>query len=142
MYNFDGCNFSHEYMMTFMNAKRSSGNKTASTLEREICETFHKIQNSFYSVVNAFTALERKHDEIVGRITRRQKEAKMLNNIMKIIVFLKRWVLYFEQGYSMGTKFFWFYGSCINHMQQFDRNSRESCLAGKYLQSIGLKYVK
>ena len=31
--------------------------------KREICETLHYIKNSFHSAVNAFTALERKHDE-------------------------------------------------------------------------------
>ena len=30
-------------------------------------------------------------------------------------------------------------GNCINHLQQFDKNSRKSCLAGLYLQSLGLK---
>ena len=29
--------------------------------------------------------------------------------------------------------------NCIDHQQKFNKNSRESCLAGKYLQSLGLK---
>ena len=32
--------------------------------------------------------------------------------------------------------------NCLNHLQQLNRNTRESCLAGKYLQSIGLKCVE
>ena len=30
-------------------------------------------------------------------------------------------------------------GNFLNHLQQFNKNSRESCLAGLYLPSVGLK---
>ena len=29
--------------------------------------------------------------------------------------------------------------NCLDHLQQFNKNSRESCLAGLYLHSVGLK---
>ena len=84
------------------------------------------------------------------------EETKVHKHIVRIIVLLKRWLLKIEQGICMGTKdkkhpdikwignkasyHFGFMGNCLDHLQQFDKNSRESCLAGKYLQSIGLKH--
>ena len=32
--------------------------------------------------------------------------------------------------------------NCLDHLQQFNRNSRESCLACKYLQFIGSKFME
>ena len=52
----------------FMKDKRSSGIKMASKQEREICYMLHITQNSFHPAVNAFTALDGKHDDIVGKI--------------------------------------------------------------------------
>ena len=77
---------------------------------------------------------------------------------MRTIVLLKRWLLWIDKGYCMGTKnkkhpdikwinnkaLYWFgvMGNCLDHLQLFDRNSRESGLAGLYLQSVGLKCSK
>ena len=74
-----------------MKESRSSANKIASTLEREICEILGNIQNSFYSAVNIFTALERKHNEIVGTIKPGQEERDC-------------GILQIEQGFCVGTK--------------------------------------
>ena len=114
-------------------------------IKRKSCETFCYIQSSFYSAVNAFTALERKHDEIVGKIKRGMEDTKLHDHIVRIIVFLKRWLLQIEEGYCMGIKdkkhcgikwfdhkasyCFGYMGNCLDHLQQFDRNSRKSCLA-------------
>ena len=46
---------------------------------------------------------EKKHDEIVDTI-KPDKEQKKMEHIMRIIVFLKRWLLKIEQGFCMGTK--------------------------------------
>ena len=117
----------------------------------------HNIQNSFHSAVNSFTALERKHDEIVGTINLGVKERKLWDHI-RISVLLKRWLLQIEQGFFMGNKDkkhpgikrfvkkesypFGCMKKCLDHLQQFDRNSRESCLAGRYLQSIHFNRVE
>ena len=55
-------------MTAFKKEKISHGNLKANQIEKEICETLDKILNSFHYSVNAFIALERKHDEIVGTI--------------------------------------------------------------------------
>ena len=68
VYNFDAWDISHVFMMAFMKCKRSSGVKELNKIEIENYETFCNNQNSFHSAVNAFTALERKHDEIAGEI--------------------------------------------------------------------------
>ena len=33
-------------------------------------------------------------------------------------------------------------GNCLDHLQQINRNSRENCLADKYLQPIGVTCVE
>ena len=68
MYNFVAWNISHDFMIAFMKESRSSFNKNAEMIQRKICETLVNIQNSFHSAVNAFSALERKHEKIVGII--------------------------------------------------------------------------
>ena len=75
----------------------------SSETEREICNTLYYIQKSFHSAVNAFTALGRKHDEIVDKIKPGMVDTKHHKNIVKIIV-LKRWLLQIEEGYCMVTK--------------------------------------
>ena len=76
---------------------------------------------------------------------------------MRIIVLLKRSLLWIEQGYCIGTRDkkypgikwignkasypFGFMEDFLDHLQQFNRNCRESCLVGKYLQSIGSNCV-
>ena len=73
-------------MNAFMKYGMSSENKKAQMMEREICETLHNIQNSFYSEVNAFTALEKNHHEIVGKIKPGIVETKLHDLIVRIIV--------------------------------------------------------
>ena len=96
--------------------------------------------------------------EIAGKIKPGMEDTKLHNHIVRIIVLLKRWLLQFEEGYCMGNKnkkqpdikqfgnkasySFGYMGNCLDHLQQFSRNSRETCLADKYIQSIGLKYVE
>ena len=104
LYDFDAWDTSIEFMIAFIKARRTSGNKIATTLERENFELFCNIQNSFHSAVNAFTVLERKHDEIVGKIKPGREETKVHDHIVRIIVLLKIWLLQIEQGYCMGTK--------------------------------------
>ena len=72
--------------------------------KREICETLVNIHNNFPSAVNAFTALERKQDEIVGKIKPRMEKTKLNVLIVRIIVLLKRWLLQIEEEYYIGTK--------------------------------------
>ena len=67
-YHFDAWDISHALMIAFMRESRSSDNMNAIILKKEICETLHNIQSSFHSAINSFTALEKKHDEIVGTI--------------------------------------------------------------------------
>ena len=55
-------------------------------------------------MVNAFTALERKSYEIVGKINSGMKETKVNENIVGIIVLLTRWLLQIEEGYCMNTE--------------------------------------
>ena len=90
MYEFDAWDISHEFMIAYMKDGRSSGIKDAMKIEKEFCETLYNIQNSFHSAVNAFTALERKHDEIVGKIKPGRDEIKLYDHIVRIIVLLKR----------------------------------------------------
>ena len=109
--------------------------------------------------VNTFPSLERKHDEIVGKIKPGREETKRYYYIVKIIVLLKRCLLQIKQMYCMGMEEkkkpsgikglgnkasypCWFMGNCLDHLQQFDRNSKESYLAGKYLPSIILFSVE
>ena len=94
---------SHEFMMAFMKHRGSSVIKEANMIEREKCETLCNIQNSFHSAVNAFMELERKHDEIVGKIKLGREETKLYDHNVRIIVLLKRWLLQIEQGCCMGT---------------------------------------
>ena len=77
---------------------------------------------------------------------------------MRVVNLLKRWSLQNEQWFCMGIKdkkhvgikkvgnnaFYslGFMGNCLDHLQQFDRNPRETCLAGQYLQSIDLDNVE
>ena len=77
MYDFDAWGISHEFMIIFMKNGRSSGSKTAGKLERLICKTLHNIQNHFHSAVIAFSALERKHDKIVGKIKQDREETNI-----------------------------------------------------------------
>ena len=65
---FDGVYDFHSFMVAFMKHGTSTSNKNAQLLERENCEMLQNIQNNFHSAVNTFTALERKHDEILGKI--------------------------------------------------------------------------
>ena len=104
VYNFHSWDISHECMVAFMKHGRTTGNKNAQLLEREICETHCNIQNSFHSAVNGFTALERKQDEILGKINSGMVESKVNEHIVRIIVLLKRWLLQIEEGYCMGSK--------------------------------------
>ena len=55
-------------MTEFGKDAKSFGHSTSTNLEEEICDTHNHIKNSFHSAVNAFTVLERKHDEIEGII--------------------------------------------------------------------------
>ena len=66
MYDFDAWDISHEFMI--VKDKRSINNIKTMEIESKICETLGNIWSSFHSAVNAFTALERKYYEIVGRI--------------------------------------------------------------------------
>ena len=146
VYDFHSWDISHEFMVAFMKHGKSTSNKNAQLLEREICETLWNIQNNFHSAVNAFIALERKHDEILGKINSGMDESKVNEHIVRIIVLFKRWLLQIEEGYCMGTKdkknpriiqfgnkalyLFGCMGNCLNHLQQFNKNSRKSCIAG------------
>ena len=82
----------------------SSGTKKGHLLEREISETLHNIKNSFHSAVNTFTAWESKHDDIAGKLKPGMEETKLNEQIVRIIVLLKRWLLQIEEGYCMGTE--------------------------------------
>ena len=101
VYNIDLWDISHEFMVAFMKYGRSNSNKKAQVLEREICETLLNIQNSFHSTVNAFTALERKHDEILGKLKPGMEKTKTHEHIVKIILLIKRWLLQMEQGFCV-----------------------------------------
>ena len=90
VYDFHSWDISHEFMVAFMKHGKSTSNKNAQLLEREICETLCNIQNNFHSAVNAFIALERKHDEILGKINSGMDESKVNEHIVRIIVLLKR----------------------------------------------------
>ena len=117
--------------------------------------TLHNRQNSFHSAVNVYTILKRKHDDILDKIKPGRDGTKLYDHIVRIIVLLKRLLLQFKQGFSMRTKDEKYPGIKQignnasypfgfmehDHLQQFDRNSRESCLDDKYLQSIGLDSV-
>ena len=102
MYDFDVWDISHESMMTFIKQSRSSGNKKAEVIEKEILETICNFQSSFHSAINAFTALERKHDKVLGTIKPSGEERRLSDPIVRIIVLLKRWLPQIEQGYCMG----------------------------------------
>ena len=104
VYVFDALDSSHEFMITFMKESRLSDNMKALMIERRICETLGKVQNSFHSAINTFAALERKHDEIVVTIKLGGEERRLCDNIVKIIVLLKSWLLNIEHGFCMGTK--------------------------------------
>ena len=67
----------------------SADNKTAKALEREISESLCCIQNSFHSAVSAFTALERKGDDIVGKITEERKKQNFMTTLWESLFFLK-----------------------------------------------------
>ena len=43
---------------------------------------------------------------------------------------------------SNASHFFGFVECCLDHVQQFNRNSSETCLAGQYLLSISLENVQ
>ena len=103
VHNFHFLDISHEFMDAFMKFGISMKNVKAKELEREISET-HNIQNSFHSAVNPFTALERKLDEIVGKINLGMEEPKVNEHIVRMIVLLKSWLLQIEEGYCMGTE--------------------------------------
>ena len=68
MYDFDAWDISHEFIIASKKDGRSSGIKEAMNNERENYEKLGSTQSSFHSAVNAVTAFERKHDEIVGII--------------------------------------------------------------------------
>ena len=104
VYNVCSWGISHELVDAFMKYGMSMKNAKGKQLEREISETLCNIQNSFHSPDNIFTALERKHDEIVGKINSGMKETKVHKNIVRIIILLKKWLLQIEEGYCMGTK--------------------------------------
>ena len=93
----------HEVMIIFMKESRSCGNKNAKMKERKIGETLGNIQNSFHSVVNAVTALERKrkHNEIVITIKPGGEERRLWDHIVRIIILLKRWLLQIEQVFCI-----------------------------------------
>ena len=74
--NFGAWDISHKFMIMFITAGISNGNKTAQSLEREIYEVLHNSHNSFYSAVNAFTALGKMYNEIVGKIKTGREETK------------------------------------------------------------------
>ena len=82
------------------------------------------------------------------------EERRLCDHIVRVTVLLKWWLLQIEQGFYMETKDkkhpgikrigkkasypFGFMVNCLLHLQQFDRKSRESCLAQWYLQFIPL----
>ena len=68
MFDFDAWEVSHEFMVAVIKDQRSKINLKANKIEKEIYEILGNIQSSFYSSVIAFTALERKHDEIADTI--------------------------------------------------------------------------
>ena len=49
-------------------------------------------------------ALERKYDEIVGKINSGMEETKVHEHTVRIIVLLKRWLLQIEEGYCIDTE--------------------------------------
>ena len=108
--SFDGVNncyawdISHEFKLAFARFRSSISNTKAKMIERVICEILCNIQNSFHSALNAFTALETKHDEIVGKIKPGMEDTKLHDHIGRIIVLFKRWLLQIEVGCCMGTK--------------------------------------
>ena len=134
VYDLDSCDISHEFVKAFLT-------KTGSIeLKRKICKTLCYIQNSFHSQVNA-----------LGNIKPGMEVTKAHDQIVRIIVILKRWALQIEEGYYMGNKDkkhtgikqfdnkalyqFGFMANCLDHLHQFYRNSRKTCLASKSLQS-------
>ena len=50
-------------------------------IKNEISKTILNIQNSFHSSVNAFTTLERKCDEIVGKISPGMEESNLISTL-------------------------------------------------------------
>ena len=72
--------------------------------QRKFCEMLGNIENSFHFAVNAFTALERKHDEIVGTIKPGGEERILWDHIVRIIVILKRWLLQIELGFCLRNR--------------------------------------
>ena len=72
VYNFPSWDISHGFMVAFM---KYGG----------------YIQFSFHSAVNTFMALERKCDEIVGKINSGMEETKVNEQIVRKIVLHKRW---------------------------------------------------
>ena len=51
MFDFDAWDISHEITIAFIRESRSSGNKNADMIEREMGETLENIHDSFYSAV-------------------------------------------------------------------------------------------
>ena len=98
MCDFNAWDIFHELLIAFIEFNVSSDNKKAKMIERVMCETHCNIQNSFHSAVNVFTGLEKKHNEIVGKIKPGRKDTKMHDHIVRIIVLLKRLLLQIEQG--------------------------------------------
>ena len=145
-----------EFTTTFDNDKRTCGILKAKLIEEEICETIVNIHYSFHSTVNAFTALERKHDEIAGIM--KLVQWKLWDHIVRIIVLQTRWIIanwtrifhgdhrlkaLWHQKIGNGAPYpFGFMGNCLDHLQQFDRSFRETCLAHQNLLSISLDSVE
>ena len=50
-------------------------------INREVCETLHNIQNSFYSVVNILTALEKKNDELATKSNQGWKTQNFMTSL-------------------------------------------------------------
>ena len=74
----------------------------AMKIDTDILESLCNIENSFHFNVDAFTKLERKHDEI-GKIKLGREERRLWDYIVRIIVLMKRWLLRIESGFCMGT---------------------------------------
>ena len=112
------------------------------------------MQNSFDSAVSFFMALK-MYDETIES---GKEQTKLWEHVVKNIVLLKRWFLQIEQGFFMGAKdknhievnklvtmhliLLDFGNICLDHLQQFERTSKETCLDGQYLQSIGVDNVE
>ena len=86
------------------NRKLLIGNQKAKQILKEICQTLGNVQNSFHSAFNAFLECERKHDEIMGTVELGGVQWKLWDQIVRIIVFLKRWSLHIEHEFWMETK--------------------------------------